>query len=119
MQAQLITHNNKKGIFLLGQKKFIEITEEQLFFKPAKKLTTQDHTPQIISPLTGKIIKLFVTEDQIINSGQTVVTIESMKMENEIRAPSNAVIQTIHIAPNSMVQKNQVLITLTPITSAL
>ena len=104
---------------MLPQKKFICINEEQLQFKPAKKIASDSFITQIVAPLSGRVIKIFVEVDQIVVPHQTILTIESMKMENEIRAPSNALIQTIHIAPGSMVQKNQVLITLTPITSAL
>ena len=118
MQAHLIYQANKKTIFLLPENRSIEIPDNHFLFKPAKKHIQDENATTITSPLSGCVVKVFVQPGQTILPGQTVATIESMKMENEIRALSHAVIQTIPITHGDMVQKNQVLITLAPITSA-
>lgn len=117
MQAQLIQEGDKKTIFLLPENLIISIPDQAQRFKPAKKQTQEQDASAITSPLSGCVVKIFVTPGQTIIPGQTIATIESMKMENEIRALGHALIQTIPIAPGDVVQKNQVLITLTPITS--
>jgi acetyl/propionyl-CoA carboxylase alpha subunit len=118
IQAQLICKGNKKIIFLLPENRYIEIPDQTLLFKPAKKQIQEQDNSSILSPLSGCVVKILVEEGQTITPGQTIATIESMKMENEIRALSHALIQTIPIAQGDVVQKNQVLITLAPITSA-
>lgn len=118
MQAQLICQGSKKTIFLLPENCTIELPDQTLLFKPAKKHIQELDALTITTPLSGCVVKIFVQPGQTILSGQTVATIESMKMENEIRALSHAVIQTIPITQGDVVQKNQVLITLAPITSA-
>ena len=119
MQAQIIEQNNKKKIYLLPQNNIVTPHQTASLFKPAKKQSQQIDLGCIKSPLSGSVVKLFVQPGQTITQGQTLLTIESMKMENEIRSFFNAVIQTIPIAEGSVVQQSEVLITLIPIASAL
>lgn len=65
---------------------------------------------QIKSPLNGKVIKINVTENQFIKKNETLVVIESMKMENEIRASSDAFIKSIPICTGDLIKQNQVII---------
>jgi biotin carboxyl carrier protein len=62
------------------------------------------------SPLTGRIIKILVKPGDQVSKNQPLVIIESMKMENEIRATFNGFIKSISISEGNLVQQNQVLI---------
>ena len=63
------------------------------------------------SPLAGRIVKILVKPGDQVNKNQLLVVIESMKMENEIRATFNGFIKNISISDGNLVQQNQVLIT--------
>jgi biotin carboxyl carrier protein len=63
------------------------------------------------SPLGGRVTKLFVETKQQVVVGQPLVTIESMKMENEICSDLNAVIKTLSISEGNLVQPNEELMT--------
>ena len=39
------------------------------------------------SPIPGRVVKLLVKADDAVKAGQTIVVLEAMKMENELRAP--------------------------------
>lgn len=60
-------------------------------------------------PISGKIIKIHVKENDCVRKNQTLVTIESMKMENEIKAISDCFIKTIHIFESSLVKQDEIL----------
>lgn len=66
----------------------------------------------IKSPLAGRVMRILVTEGQIIACGLPLLTIESMKMENELCASSAGYIKTILIREGDVVQQKQVVITL-------
>lgn len=72
----------------------------------------------IKSPLSGKVIKIYVHEStkSTIPANTPLVTIESMKMENEIRAPFDLFIKSIHINEGDLVQKDEVLLEIERIT---
>jgi biotin carboxyl carrier protein len=94
-----------------------DITLEELEEKkitPAelvKPKIDQEDQKHITSPLAGKIIKVCVTPHQFVTKNKTLVIIESMKMENEIRATDDSFIKTVLIKESDLVQQNQLLIT--------
>lgn len=64
----------------------------------------------LTAPLGGKIIKILAEPNQNVTTNQPLVIIESMKMENEICAPHNAIVKTLHIHTGDLVKVGQVLI---------
>ncbi|MDR1761138.1 MAG: biotin/lipoyl-binding protein [Bacteroidales bacterium] len=61
------------------------------------KVETQKGTSLVTSPLPGTILRVVATAGQSVKRGDTVVVIESMKMENNIMAEKNGVIKAIHV----------------------
>lgn len=62
------------------------------------------------SPLPGSIIKVLVSEGQAVKHGETLLTMESMKMENEIKAEKDGVIVSIAVAPGQNVMQDDTLL---------
>ena len=65
------------------------------------------------SPMPGLIVAIPVTEGQEVKKGQTLVILESMKMQNELKTPRDGIVQRISVAPGQSVEQNKLLITLT------
>jgi biotin carboxyl carrier protein len=51
-----------------------------------------------------------VQEGDMVVQGQTVVILESMKMENELKATRDAVVLAVKVKPGAAVEKNQSLL---------
>jgi len=64
------------------------------------------------APIPGLVVKVLVHEGEEVKSGQTLVILEAMKMENELRAPRPGVIATIKAKPGNSVNQGDVLVTL-------
>lgn len=79
-------------------------------FIPSQR-TKLDDEPMLTSPLAGRVLTVGVVVGQSVKKNQPVLTVESMKMENEICAPYDAIIKTLLIKPGDLVQPNQRLIT--------
>ncbi len=67
----------------------------------------------IKSPMPGLIVDIVVAEGDEVAKGQTLVILESMKMQNELKAPRDGVVQRISAQPGQSVEQNKLLITLT------
>jgi len=67
----------------------------------------------IKSPMPGLIVDIKVTEGQTVEKGQALIVLESMKMENEIRAPRDATVTRVHANKGESVEQNKLLVTLT------
>lgn len=57
----------------------------------------------ISSEIPGRVLKVLVTEGTKVSIGDTVVTIESMKMELEIKSPRNGVIEKVYVKPGDTI----------------
>jgi len=68
---------------------------------------------QIKSPMPGLIVATPVSEGQAVKKGQTVIVLESMKMENELKAPRDGTVAAIKVVPRQNVEQHQVLVILT------
>jgi biotin carboxyl carrier protein len=64
----------------------------------------------ITAPMPGLVVSVPVRVGQSIAAGDVLVVLESMKMENEVRAPQDAVIQAVHVAAGDFVTGHQVLL---------
>lgn len=80
------------------------------------KAEVKTSTPQaaqtaktIKSPLPGNVLKVMVKVGQEVKRGDLLMTLESMKMENNILAENNGIVKTIHIQPGQTVMQDDSL----------
>ena len=62
------------------------------------------------SGMPGKIVKIFVKPGDKVTEGAPLLVMEAMKMENEMRASKNCVVEKVHVSPGQNVEGNTVLI---------
>lgn len=67
----------------------------------------------IRAPMPGLIVAIPVQEGQEVKSNQTVVILESMKMQNELKSPRDGIVQRISVEPGQSVEQNKLLVTIT------
>jgi len=67
---------------------------------------------QVKSPLPGSVIKVHVSEGQAVKKGDTLLTLESMKMENAIMAEADGTVKQIAVTPGQNVMQDDLLIVL-------
>ena len=67
---------------------------------------------QVKSPLPGSVIKVLVSEGQAVKKGDTLLTLESMKMENAIMAEADGTVKQIAVTPGQNVMRDDLLIVL-------
>lgn len=65
---------------------------------------------QVKAPIPGLITAVLVKEGQQVKTGQPLLVLEAMKMENEIRAPISGVVERIEVSPGQSVAKQELLV---------
>ena len=78
----------------------------------AVKPGSSDKEEVVTSPLPGTILGINVTAGQSVKRGQVLITIEAMKMENEVLAPCDGVIKQIITSKGASVSVSDPLLTL-------
>lgn len=66
----------------------------------------------ITSRLPGIVGRVLVREGDVIEAGDPVLTLEAMKMENELRAELGGVVTAVHVTPGKTVPSRAPLVTI-------
>lgn len=66
----------------------------------------------IVASMDGAIVQVAVEEGQAVSRGQTLVVLEAMKMEHQLKADADGVVEKILVAPSQQVKGRQLLVQL-------
>lgn len=64
---------------------------------------------EVLPPMPGRILEILVEEGDEVEPGQTLVVLEAMKMQNEIKAEGPGVVKEIKVAEDDAVEASDVL----------
>ena len=67
---------------------------------------------ELRSMMPGKVVQLLVAEGDVVEKDQGIISIEAMKMENEIRAVAEGVVKTVHVTTGQAVESGELLVEL-------
>lgn len=67
---------------------------------------------QILAPMPGTILTVNVKQGQAVKSGQVLMILEAMKMENEIMAPKDGTITSVSVQAGASVENGTLLCSL-------
>jgi len=76
---------------------------------PAQK-ASQAGNISVAAPMPGKILSIKVKEGDSVHSGDVLLVLEAMKMENDIVAPKDGTVVSINAKVGDSVESAQVLI---------
>ena len=65
---------------------------------------------QIVAPMPGKIVRILVKAGESVESGQGLLVVEAMKMQNEIRSPKSGNVEKIAAKEGDAVNSGDVLL---------
>jgi biotin carboxyl carrier protein len=75
----------------------------------------QNSADSLRAPMPGKINEIFVSEGCEVAKGEPVLTLEAMKMQNQVLAPCDSKILQLKVKAGETVLGDQDLLTLQPI----
>jgi biotin carboxyl carrier protein len=81
---------------------------------PSQLKTSAPSAPKgagfIKSPLPGVILEIFVKEGDKVSIGQKLITLEAMKMENNINADKEGIVKSLKVSKGDSVLEGDTLI---------
>ncbi len=89
-----------------------DILPMQEFYESLGATGSGSDPGKIISPMPGRINKIMVKENEWVTEGTPLLVIESMKMENTLKAPFEGRVNALHIKEGEMAETGRILIEL-------
>jgi biotin carboxyl carrier protein len=69
---------------------------------------------RVKAPMPGKVTKIAVAAGDEVRKNQTLIIVEAMKMENEIKTSIDGVVAKIHVAAGDLVDAEKILVEIEP-----
>ena len=84
-------------------------------FTPALAAARErDSDGRLVAPMAGRIVAVRAGAGDQVTKGQILVILEAMKMEHEIKAPYDGIVESISMAEGDQVEPKQMLAMVTP-----
>ncbi len=96
-----------------GEVFFIELEDSRKKFtrkRNAPSSSRKDSSGAISSSIPGKVVSIAVSEGMRVSSGEVVLILEAMKMQNEIKSPIDGIVKEINCTPGERVEGNVILV---------
>jgi biotin carboxyl carrier protein len=72
---------------------------------PDETRSQESKGPLLISaPMSGRVVSLNISLDSPVVSGQSLVVLEAMKMQNDIAAPTAGFVREVYVQPGALVK---------------
>jgi propionyl-CoA carboxylase alpha chain len=68
----------------------------------------------LLAPMPGTAVSVGVVVGDAVAAGQTLITIEAMKMEHPVRTPVAGTVSQVRVAPGDQVRTGEVLVVVVP-----
>ena len=114
----IIEHIDKKNkemaLNINGRSYKIAIKEpiDQLLSSMGMDMKAMQKAEPVKAPMPGLVIKILVEAGQQISKGEGLLVLEAMKMENVLKANSDAIVKAIRVTERTAVEKGAILIEL-------
>ncbi len=100
------------NILLRGELYDVQVQDERAYrlAKARGELEADTGVVPTRAPMPGVVIRVPVGVGDHVSQGQTVVILESMKMENELKATRNGSVLAVNVSAGDSVEKDAILI---------
>ncbi len=95
---------------VIGSARYAVDVQDPRSLRTRRAAGDREAGPQkITAPMPGKIVRVLVAEKDEVQSGQGVIVMEAMKMQNEMKSPKDGKVQKILTSEGSTVNSGDTL----------
>jgi geranyl-CoA carboxylase alpha subunit len=89
----------------------VDLLVDDVSFEPASHGGGAANASELRAPFNGKVIAVKAQPGAKVARGDTLLVIESMKLEHSLAASRDAVVKAVHVQPGQQAATSQVLVT--------
>ena len=109
-EAVIDDDEGRIDVMMRGRLFEAQVLDERAMLLMQRRGGMVDSSGEVHAPMPGLIVDVTVEEGEAVAKGQTVVILESMKMQNELKSPIDGTARAIHAVAGQAVDKNDLLV---------
>lgn len=114
LEAVIDDDEGKIAVMMGGQLFETQVLDERAMLLVQRRGGLNNATGEVKAPMPGLIVMVTVEMSQHVEKGDTVVILESMKMQNELKSPVAGEVKAIHVEARQAVDKGDMLVEIGP-----
>ena len=114
LEAVIDDDEGKIAVMMGGQLFETQVLDERAMLLVQRRGGLNITSSEVNAPMPGLIVMVTVELGQSVQQGDTVVILESMKMQNELKSPVAGVVTSIHVEARQAVDKGEMLVEIGP-----
>lgn len=114
LEAVIDDDEGKIAVMMGGQLFETQVLDERAMLLVQRRGGLHNATGEVKAPMPGLIVMVTVEMGQNVGKGDTVVILESMKMQNELKSPVAGEVKAIHVEARQAVDKGDMLVEIGP-----
>lgn len=112
--AEVFRNNGELCVFLHGREFDCTVEDQRLVaIRRAAGLKVDGGKKELHAPMPGLVVRILKAVGDVVKKGDPLLVVEAMKMENELKSPTDGTIESIHALVGKPVDKGAVLVTFT------
>ena len=114
LEAVIDDDEGKIAVMMSGRLFETQVLDERAMLLMQRRGGQMTGTGDVHAPMPGLIVEVSAEPEQPVAKGETVIILESMKMQNELKSPIDGVVRAIHASAGQAVDKNDLLVEIKP-----
>ena len=114
LEAVIDDDEGKIAVMMDGRLFDTQVLDERAMLMVQRRGGLSSGSGEVHAPMPGLIVMVTVEKGQEVDQGDTLVILESMKMQNELRSPIAGTVRSIQIVADQTVDKGDLLIEIKP-----
>ncbi len=110
--AEVFRNDGEICVFLHGREFYCNVEDQRLAeIRKAAGLKSIDSKRELHAPMPGLVMRILRQPGDVVKKGDPLLVVEAMKMENELKSPTDGTIVKIDAVVGKPVDKGAVLVT--------
>jgi biotin carboxyl carrier protein len=108
----LVENEGKKYLSIGGHQFCFEKTEATSERRFLSETGATEGTQVVTAPMPGEVIKVFVSNGEKVHKGKSLIILEAMKMEHEMKSTVEGHVEKVHVSTGNLVSAGEILVEL-------
>ena len=109
-EAVIDDDEDKIAVMMTGRLFETQVLDERAMLMMQRRGAQPTGSGEVHAPMPGLIVEVTTEPGAAVSQGDTLVILESMKMQNELKSPSDGLVSAIHVEAGQAVDKNELLL---------